>query len=140
MSSFDNSQYLVEVFDKDFQSTGDFVKKFNPRKRVTLVMFFAPWCGHCVAMKPDYENVAFQLKDKNCTIAKFNSTLANNSKKMQTFTKYQIPGFPMLVTFIDGQFLEVYQGSRKASDIVGYVLQKIVQLQNNTAIFSTSMF
>lgn len=41
----------------------------------TLVMFFAPWCGHCHKAKPDYMAAARFLKDyKNIAVAAVDCT------------------------------------------------------------------
>jgi len=43
--------------------------------RNTLVEFYAPWCGHCKKLTPEYEALATKLVGfENLMIAKVDST------------------------------------------------------------------
>jgi protein disulfide isomerase len=63
----DSSVY--KIVGKSFNSIVN-----DPTKDV-LVEFYAPWCGHCQALAPKYENLAEKLKGyKNLVIAKMDAT------------------------------------------------------------------
>jgi protein disulfide isomerase family A protein 3 len=45
-------------------SAGDFKSSVGQHDTV-LVEFFAPWCGHCKRLAPEYETAATKLKDND---------------------------------------------------------------------------
>ena len=49
--------------------TFDEIVKPDP---LMLVEFFAPWCGHCKALAPHYEEAATALKEHGIKLAKVN--------------------------------------------------------------------
>ena len=55
---------VIELTAETFDSV------VNP-EQLMLVEFFAPWCGHCKALTPHYEEAATILKEKqNVKLAK----------------------------------------------------------------------
>eukprot|EP00929_Paragymnodinium_shiwhaense_P113775 TRINITY_DN82081_c0_g1_i1.p1 TRINITY_DN82081_c0_g1~~TRINITY_DN82081_c0_g1_i1.p1 ORF type:complete len:482 (+),score=117.90 TRINITY_DN82081_c0_g1_i1:63-1508(+) len=67
-----------------------------------LVMFYAPWCGHCKRLEPLYKQVAQKLRSvKSLLIAKIDAT-ANDVEGIH------VQGFPML---------KFYAGKQKAAAI-----------------------
>ncbi|KAI7892401.1 thioredoxin-like protein [Mucor mucedo] len=102
-----------------------------------LVEFFAPWCGHCKALAPEYEIAATTLKDKEIKIAKVDCT-----ENQDLCQKYDVRGYPTLKVFRNGETSD-YKGARKADGIVSYMQKQasppVTQLDaTNFGDFSTS--
>ncbi|KAJ4158839.1 protein disulfide-isomerase precursor [Fusarium oxysporum] len=56
------------------QLTKDTFEEFVKSNDLVLAEFFAPWCGHCKALAPEYEEAATTLKEKNIKLAKIDCT------------------------------------------------------------------
>lgn len=94
----------------------NFKKEVLQSDNYWLVEFFAPWCGHCKNLAPEWEKAATQLK----TVARLGAVDATVHTSLAQ--KYGVQGYPTIVAFgKDKKKHEPYQGGRTASDIVNYV-------------------
>jgi len=87
---------------------------FIANNKVALVEFYAPWCGHCKSLAPEYEKAAKKLKGK-VPLAKVDATVERDLAE-----KFEIRGYPT-IKFIRNGNAEEYGGGRTEQTIVDWI-------------------
>ncbi|XP_023273166.1 protein disulfide-isomerase-like [Seriola lalandi dorsalis] len=88
-----------------------------------LVEFYAPWCGHCKQLEPQYAEAAGKLKAEESAmrLAKVDAT-----EERELAEEFEIGGFPSLKLFINGDREQPidYTGKRSAEGIIQWLKRR----------------
>ncbi|XP_009365136.1 protein disulfide isomerase-like 2-3 [Pyrus x bretschneideri] len=94
-------------------------------KELWIVEFFAPWCGHCKKLAPEWKKAAKNLQGK----VKLGHVDCDAEKSLMS--KFNVQGFPTILVFgADKESPLPYEGARSASAIESFALE---QLETNVA-------
>ena len=83
-----------------------------------LVMFYAPWCGHCKKFKPELEKAAAVLRKENLIVAKVDATVEKDLAQ-----KYKVRGYPTVKFFKKGVATD-YTAGRREKDVINWMRKK----------------
>ena len=92
--------------------------EFVAAKSKVLVLVYAPWCGHCKALKPAYGQAARQMKSflPGAYLAAVDGT-----KSPALNARFAVKGYPTLKYYENGQFKFDYDSGRTADEIVAFM-------------------
>merc|ERR1712240_568999 len=108
MGSLVAADDVIELGDSDFDSKLADID-------TALVMLYAPWCGHCKRLKPEFEKSAGDLlaNDPPVSLVKVDCTEAGKD----TCGRFEVRGYPTLKSFRNGELSSDYNGPREAAGI-----------------------
>ncbi|XP_045538503.1 protein disulfide-isomerase A6 homolog [Papilio machaon] len=102
---YDSSSDVIELTPSNFD------RLVTKSDEIWIVEFYAPWCGHCKNLVPEYKKAARALKG----IIKVGGVDADQHKDLAQ--RYGVTGFPTIKVF-SGIKHTPYQGQRTAEGFV----------------------
>lgn len=109
---FEEGSKVALLTDDDFE---DYVAQNNK----FMAMFYAPWCGHCKNMKPEYAAAAEDLQYKSTSMVAVDCT-----EQKATCGKYGVTAYPSVKWFEAGE-ADDYKGGREKQAMVNFITDKV---------------
>ncbi len=111
--------------DRPMEGPSQVVEKAQPgsgTNELSIVLIYAPWCGHSKRMIPDYEKIKGEFHGKTIGSTKVNIIMYNSDVDKDKVKEYGVKGFPTL--FVEKNGKRHPFNSRKYGEIKEYILKE----------------
>jgi len=85
-----------------------------------LVEFYAPWCGHCQRLEPEWKAASAEVHEK--TGGKVKLGMVDATQEQSTAQQFGIQGYPTIKMFFPDGRVEDYNGGREKNDFVSQAM------------------
>lgn len=110
---------VIYLTKKDFDEKNPQMLK---KSGISIVKFYADWCGYCKNTQPEYELLAkMASKDFNICMYKEDEFLDTINKS--SLYGFKVEGYPTHIIFVNGLYHETYNGERTARHMLNKLLQ-----------------
>ena len=108
------------------------------KKNLVLILFHATWCGHCIAMKPSWDELK-KNHPRGVQLADVESEEVNSYQYSRNEEKIQ--GFPTLRLYYKDKLIKEYDGERNFESIYRFLndfLKKNKNISKNNMLIMES--
>ena len=99
---------------------------FSVTSSDTFTMYYADWCPHCQAAKPEFNKI-MKYNNKKYGSKTLNIVMIDCEKNPELAEQAGVEGYPTFI-YQSGDSKEVYNGERNEMGFLGYLKEKIGSL------------
>jgi protein disulfide-isomerase A6 len=96
-------------------------------RTAVLAEFYAPWCGHCKRLTPEYKKLGELVAAKPSLASRVTIVKADCDAHRELGERFKVEGFPTLKWFPRGNIAkpQAYNGGRTAEEMLAFIEKKI---------------
>ena len=124
--------HSIQILNRREYPCNDFLfdeRKFSfsfLRKGHTFVKFFAPWCGHCQEMAPDWEELGENLRDKPLPGTDLTIAEVNCVDSPMLCLKQGVDSYPTIKLYHQDGSVEDFLYARVTLRMKRYLVDKLI--------------